>query len=327
MAVKFQDYYETLGVDRSASKEQIQAAYRKQARKLHPDVNKSPDAEEKFKRLNEAHEVLQDPEKRRRYDSLGENWQAGQDFTPPPGWEFFGSRPGGGGGGRSFRFETFGGDFEDSPFSGFSDFFDILFGGGNSNGRRRSPFGGRSGRSAWARAAQGQDQEAEITISLEEAHRGVRKTISLEGGKTLEVNIPAGTPDGHRLRLRGQGGSGSGGAQAGDLYLRVRLAPHALFRLNGEDLEVEVPVAPWEAALGARIEVPLLEGKATLKLVPGAQSGQRLRLRGKGLTRRSGGQGDLYAVIRIVVPSSLSSREKELYEELSRVSSFQPRRY
>jgi curved DNA-binding protein len=324
MAVKFQDYYETLGVDRNATQEQIQTAYRKLARKLHPDVNKSPDAEEKFKRLNEAHEVLQDPEKRRRYDSLGENWRAGQDFTPPPGWQFFGSRPGGGGG---FRFETFGGDFEDSPFAGFSDFFDMLFGGSDTNGRRRSPFGGRSGRSAWTRAAAGADQEAEIAISLEEAHRGVRKTISLEGGKTLEVNIPAGTTDGHRLRLRGQGGSGSGGGQPGDLYLRVRLAPHPLFRLNGEDLEVEVPVAPWEAALGARIEVPLLEGKATLKLAPGAQSGQRLRLRGKGLARRHGGQGDLYAVIRIMVPSSLSAREKELYEELSRVSSFQPRRY
>jgi len=318
MAVKFQDYYETLGVDRGASQEQIQTAYRKLARKLHPDVNKSPDAEEKFKRLNEASEVLKDPEKRRRYDSLGENWQAGQDFSPPPGWEFFGARPGAG---RGFRFDMSGGDFEESPFSGFSDFFEILF-GGQPNGRGRA---GRSGRAAWARATPGEDREAEIAISLEEAHRGVRKTLTLEGGKTLEVNIPAGTTDGHRLRLRGQGGGG--GAQAGDLYLRVRLAPHPLFRLNGQDLELEVPVAPWEAALGSRIEVPLLEGKATLKLAAGAQSGQRLRLRGKGLAHRGGGPGDLYAVIRIVVPGSLSARERELYEELSRVSIFQPRGY
>jgi curved DNA-binding protein len=325
MAVKFQDYYETLGVDRGASQAQIQAAYRRLARKLHPDVNKSPDAEEKFKRLNEAYEVLRDEEKRRRYDSLGENWRAGQDFSPPPGWEFFGARPGTGGpgAGRGFRFDLFGDDFGESPFSGFSDFFEMLF-GGPVNGRSRS---GRSGRTAWARAAPGQDQEAEITVSLEEAHRGVRKSIALEGGKTLEVNIPAGTTDGHRLRLRGQGGIGQGGAAAGDLYLRVRLAPHPLFKLNGQDLEAEVPITPWEAALGARIEVPLLEGKATLKLAPGAQSGQRLRLRGKGLARRAGGQGDLYAVIRIVVPASLSERERELYEELARVSSFRPRDY
>jgi curved DNA-binding protein len=325
MAVKFQDYYETLGVDRKVSQEQIQAAYRKLARKLHPDVNKSPDAEEKFKRVNEAYEVLRDQEKRRRYDSLGEDWQAGQDFKPPPGWEFFGARPGTGqpGAGRGFRFDIFGGDFEESPFSGFSDFFEMLFGAAsNGHGRVRRP-----GRAAWTQAAPGPDQEAEITISLEEAHRGVRKTLALPGGKTLEVNIPAGATDGHRLRLRGQGGSGEGGAEAGDLYLRVRFAPHPLFRLNGQDLEVEVPVTPWEAALGARIEVPLLEGKATLKLAAGAQSGQRLRLRGKGLARRSGGQGDLYAVIRIVVPASLGQRERELYEELSQVSSFRPRGY
>jgi curved DNA-binding protein len=326
MAVKFQDYYETLGVDRGASQAQIQAAYRKLARKLHPDVNKSPDAEEKFKRLNEAYEVLRDEDKRRRYDSLGENWRAGQDFSPPPGWDFFGARPGTGraGAGGGFRFDMFGEDFGESPFSGFSDFFEMLF-GMPSNGRGRP---GRSGRmSSWSRTAPGEDQEAEITISLEEAHRGVRKSIALEGGKTLEVNIPAGIPDGHRLRLRGQGGSGRGGAEAGDLYLRVRLAPHPLFRLNGQDLEVEVPVAPWEAALGARIEVPLLEGRATLKLAAGAQSGQRLRLRSKGLARRGGGQGDLYAVIRIMVPTSLGGRERELYEELSRVSSFRPRDY
>lgn len=327
MAVKFQDYYEILGVGRDATTAQIQAAYRKLARKLHPDVNKSPDAEEKFKRLNEAHEVLQDPEKRRRYDSLGENWRAGQDFSPPPGWEFFGSRRGAGSGaGRTFNFEFFGDGFEESPFSGFSDFFSMLFGGGPADGGMGTRRGARGGRAqAWA--SPGQDQEAEIPITLEEAHRGARKTITLEGGRTLEVKIPPGTPDGHRLRLRGQGGSGNGSSQAGDLYLRVRLAPHPLFKLNGEDLEVEVPIAPWEAALGARIEVPMLDGKAALKLQAGAQSGQRLRLRGKGLARRNGSQGDLYAVLRIEVPRSLSARERELFEELARASSFRPRPY
>jgi len=331
MAVKFQDYYETLGVGRGASQDEIQAAYRKLDRKYHPDVNKSPDAEEKFKRLNEAYEVLRDPKKRERYDSLGENWQAGQDFTPPPGWEFFTNRSGSRGG-RPFTFDFFGGGdgFEESPFSGFSDFFDMLFGGGLGGRTRRESSGGRSG--TWASA--GQDQEAEISISLEEAHRGARKTLTLETGegrrrqsRTLEVNIPAGTPDGHRLRLRGQGGGGSNGGPAGDLYLRVRIAPHPLFRLNGQDLEVEVPVAAWEAALGARVEVPLIDGKASLKLQPGVQSGQRLRLRGKGLAHRNGSQGDLYAIIKVVVPSSLSARERELFEELARISSFHPRPY
>jgi curved DNA-binding protein len=329
MAVKFQDYSETLGVGRGASTDEIQAAYRKLARKYHPDVNKSPDAEEKFKRLNEAYEVLRDPKKRERYDSLGENWQAGQDFTPPPGWEFFTRRPGQGG--QGFGFDFFGGNgFEESPFSGFSDFFDMLFGGSLGGRMRREPSSERSG--GWASA--GQDQEAEISITLEEAHRGVRKTLTLETtegrrrqSRTLEVNIPAGTPNGHRLRLRGQGGGGGRGGQAGDLYLRVRIAPHPLFRLNGQDLEVEVPIAPWEAALGARIEVPLIEGKASLKLKPGVQSGQRLRLRGKGLAQRSGTLGDLYALIKIVVPSSLSARERELFEELARLSSFRPRSF
>jgi curved DNA-binding protein len=329
MAVKFQDYYETLGVGRGASTAEIQAAYRKLARKYHPDVNKSPDAEEKFKRLNEAYEVLRDSKKRERYDSLGENWQAGQDFTPPPGWEYFSSRPGRGG--QGFGFDFFGGNgFEESPFSGFSDFFDMLFGGGLGGRVRRGPADERS--SGWASG--GQDQEAEISITLEEAHRGARKTLTLETvegrrrqSRTLEVNIPAGTPDGHRLRLRGQGGGGGRGGQAGDLYLRVRIAPHPLFRLNGQDLEVEVPIAPWEAALGARIEVPLIEGKASLKLKPGVQSGQRLRLRGKGLAQRNGTQGDLYAILKIAVPSSLSAKERELFEELARLSSFRPRSF
>jgi curved DNA-binding protein len=337
MAVKFQDYYEILGVPRSASQEEIHAAYRKLARKYHPDINKNKDAEEKFKRVGEAYEVLKDPEKRKKYDALGENWKMGQDFTPPPGWEFFSTRPGAGGGSRGFNYEVFG-DFGDSPFSGFSDFFDMLFGGGMSEfrqqGGRRAAGGGFRGSAAF----RGQDQEAEISISLEEAYRGARKSLTFEsvapGGslhqresKTLEVTIPAGTTEGQRLRLRGQGTRGAGGGAAGDLYLRVHIEPHSLFKVNGHDLELEVPVTPWEAALGARIEVPIVEGRAALKLPAGARSGQRLRLRGKGLPKRGGGQGDLYAVIRIDVPPRPSSREKELFEELARSSSFQPRRW
>jgi curved DNA-binding protein len=337
MAVKYQDYYEILGVPRDASQEQIHAAYRKLARKYHPDINKSSDAEDKFKRIGEAYEVLRDPEKRKRYDALGDNWKAGQDFTPPPGWEFFDFGRGArsraetrsGGDGFTFRFFD---DFGESPFSGFSDFFETLFGGGMGG------FGARGGRQTGTgyAAARGTDQEAEITIPLEDAFRGARRSVSLEttvseGGrpkretKTLEVKIPPGTTDGQRLRLRGQGEKSSGQGTPGDLYLRVRIAPHPIFRLNGSDLEMDAPVAPWEAALGARIEVPIIGGRASVRLQPGTQSGQRLRLRGKGFPKKSGGHGDLYVRIRIEVPKSLSSRERQLFEELSRSSAFKPR--
>ena len=342
MAVKYQDYYETLEVPRDATQEQIQAAYRKAAREYHPDINKSSDAEEKFKRIGEAYEVLRDPEKRKRYDALGQNWKAGQDFTPPPGWELFNfgtggrsgtrSRTGTGGNGYSFRiFDGFG----DSPFSGFSEFFETLFGGGATAGAGRGQ--------NRAQTMRGQDQEAELTIALEEAYRGTKRNVTLESvdvrsgrptgeTKTLEVKIPAGTTDGQRLRLRGQGGPapggpGAGGGAVGDLYLRVRIAPHGIFRLNGTDLELDAPVTPWEAALGARIEVPIIAGKASVKLQPGTQSGQRLRLKGKGFPQKGGGHGDLYVRIRIEVPKTLSARERQLFEELSKTSAFQPRHW
>jgi curved DNA-binding protein len=343
MAVKYQDYYETLGVPRDATQEQIQAAYRKLARKYHPDINKSSDAEDKFKRIGEAYEVLRDPEKRKRYDALGDNWQAGQDFTPPPGWEFFNfgsggrsgtrSRTGTGGNGYSFRiFDGFG----DSPFSGFSDFFETLFGGGVGFGGG-APTGGGRGQNR-TQTMRGQDQEAELTVALEEAFRGTKRGVTLESvdtgtgrptgeTKTLEVKIPAGTTDGQRLRLRGQGGPAPGGGAAGDLYLRVRIAPHGIFRLNGTDLELDAPVTPWEAALGARIEVPIIGGKASVKLQPGTRSGQRLRLKGKGFPKKSGGHGDLYVRIRIEVPKNLSARERQLFEELGKASTFQPRNW
>jgi curved DNA-binding protein len=340
MAVKYQDYYEVLGVPRDASQEQVHAAYRKLARKYHPDINKSSDAEDRFKRIGEAYEVLRDPEKRKRYDALGDNWKAGQDFTPPPGWEFFdfgtGGRSRAGGrrsaDGYSFRFFD---DFGDSPFSGFSDFFETLFGGGGFGARGEQPAGAYS-------SARGPDQEAELTITLEEAYRGTSRSVTLEtaaagarggGGrsrretKTLEVKIPAGTTDGQRLRLRGQGVQGAAGAAPGDLYLRVRIAPHPIFHLSGPDLELDAPVTPWEAALGGRIEVPIIGGKASVRLQPGTQSGQRLRLRGKGFPKRSGGHGDLYVRIRIEVPKSLSARERQLFEELSRASGYNPRRW
>jgi curved DNA-binding protein len=346
MSVIYQDYYQVLGVSRTASQDEIQRAYRKLARQYHPDINKSSDAEEKFKKIGEAYEVLKDPEKRKRYDMLGENWRAGQDFTPPPGWESRTGRagPGGpgasgggpGGGAWGFDFNNLGG--MGGGAGNFSDFFEALFGGGLGGFRTAA---GRPKTGDWS--MKGQDREAEITISLEDAYHGSKKTIALESMKpdatgrmqrvtqNLEVNIPAGITEGRRIRLSGQGEKGAGGGQAGDLYLRVHIAPHPVFKLKGHDLIVEVPVAPWEAAMGAQIEVPTMEGTATVRVPAGIQSEQRMRLRGKGLIKsapaagQGGERGDLYAVIRIAVPKTLTSKERELFEELARHSSFKPR--
>ncbi len=339
MAVKFRDYYETLGVQRSASPEEVQAAYRKLARKFHPDVNKSRDAEEKFKQINEAYEVLKDPEKRRRYDALGDGWRTGEDFRPPPGWDFgfggAGGHTGSGGPGGGFAF-----DFGDLG-RGFSDFFEQLFGGARSGGSGGfggggfgGPFGG-FGRESVRETDTGQDTHAEVTIPLEDACRGGRRMVTLESrepgpngterrtSRTFEVTIPAGITDGKRLRLRGQGEAGYGGR--GDLYITVHIAAHPVFRVKDRDLEVDVPVTPWEAALGAEVEVPTVEGRARVRIPAGIRSSQRIRIKGRGLG--SGAErGDLYAAIRIEVPRRLSQRERELFEELSRQSQFNPRR-
>ncbi len=319
MTVRFKDYYETLGVPRTASAEEIRKAYRKLARKYHPDVNKNVGAEARFKEIAEAYEVLGDPEKRKKYDALGSGWQAGESFHPPPGWERvhfdFGGRSAGG---TSFRMEGLG---------GFSDFFESLFGGGlHGMADERE--------TEWAR---GQDQEAELTITLEEAFRGVRKKVSLqteqvgERGRlrrvmrSYDVTIPPGATEGARIRLAGQGLAGPGGMR-GDLYLRIRLAPHPVFRAHGHDLEADLPVTPWEAALGARVPVDTLAGKAHVTVAPGTQSGARLRLRGAGLPKRTHGEaGDLHLVVRIMVPTALSVRERQLFEELARRSTFNPR--
>ena len=342
MAVKFQDYYQTLGVSRNASQEEIHKAYRKLARKYHPDVNKDAGAEEKFKQLGEAYEVLKDPDKRKRYDMLGGNWRAGQDFTPPPGWEnvHFEFHPGSG--------QTTGFRFHNGGLSGFSDFFNVLFGGlgggaGDGMGFDFGDFERAAGRSATGAgpgggSIRGQDQEAEIAISLEEAYRGAKRQIALEvaepdasgrvrqSTKTYEVRIPAGIKDGGRIRLAGQGAKGIGGA-SGDLYLRVRIAPHPTFRVREHDLEMDLKVAPWEAALGARVDVPTLDGAVTMTIPPGVQSGQRMRLREKGLPKKGGkARGDLYAVIAVAIPKNLSDKERELFEQLRDTSTFDPRR-
>jgi curved DNA-binding protein len=345
MAVQFRDYYEVLGVDKNAPDDEIKSAYRKQARKYHPDVNPGDkSAEEKFKQLNEAYEVLSDPEKRKRYDALGPNWKAGEEFRPPPGWQqesrvdfgdmgdIFGGAGGIGGAGA--------GDF--------SDFFETLFGGGTR--------GRRAARGGAGFSMRGRDIEAEIELTLEEAHRGGRRSISLQTmescpdcrgtgtkdgrtvcptcrgagtvqrPKTLEVTIPPGVRDGSVIRLAGQGEPGANGGPPGDLLLRVRLRPHRLFDLTGDnDVQIELPVAPWEAALGARVSVPTLEGPVEMTIPAGTQAGQRLRLRRQGLNRRDGSRGDQYAKLKIVNPPQLTSAERELFEKLRDASRFNAR--
>lgn len=323
MSVQFKDYYETLGVERKASQEEIRKCYRKLARKYHPDVNKNPGAENKFKEAAEAYEVLGDAEKRKKYDELGANWKQGQEFRPPPGWENahfeFQGRP-----------EAMGG-FSQEDLGGFSDFFESLFGGAGGGGEfHASNFGGMGGR--MGRKRRGEDHEADVKISLEDAYHGAKKNISLQTAevdqqgrvqrrtRTYDVKIPAGTTAGSKIRLAGQGGEGIGDGSAGDLYLRATIEPHDVFRINGHDLEVDLKVTPWEAALGAKVTVPTLDGNASITIPSGTQSGKKIRLRGKGLRG-----ADLYAIVKIMVPDELTQKEKELFTELSRNSKFTPR--
>jgi curved DNA-binding protein len=305
LPVAYRDYYEALGVPRDASSEDIRRAYRKLAREYHPDVNKEPDAEDRFKEISEAYEVLRDPEKRERYDRLGANWKAGEDVSGAAG--FGGFRQQGG-------FEDVRVDFGTGGFGGgdFSDFFDSFFSG--SRGRRRTAgFDGFSTR--------GSDQEATLELTLEEAAAGGTRRMSLADGRSYEVKIPAGVRDGQLIRLGGEGGEGAGGGPAGDLLLRVRIKPHPRFKLRDSDLYVTLPLTPWEAALGASIEVPTLTGTTHVKVPPGSSSGRRLRLRGQGLPG-----GDLYATVSIKVPKQLSKKERDLFEELANVSTFNPRK-
>ena len=313
MAVQFRDYYETLGVSKTASEDEIRSAFRKLARKYHPDVAKDKKtAEEKFKQINEAYEVLSDPEKRRKYDQLGEHWNQPGGFQPPPQWG--GEQPGGfrWGGGQDGGVEfEFGG-------TGFSDFFEAFFGGG----RGRSAFGGFGQRDVMAE--RGHDVEADIMVTLEEALHGSTRQVSLRRGgskktETYQVKIPRGVREGQRIRLAGQGEAGERGGKSGDLFLRVRLARHPDFSVEGSDLVHEVKIAPWQAVLGDQLIVPTLEGNARLKLPPGTQGGQRFRLRERGLPGVSGQRGDLYVVVQIALPKKLTEREREIWEQLARL--------
>lgn len=310
--MKYKDYYTILGLERSASADEIKKAYRKLARKYHPDVSKESNAEEQFKEVQEAYEVLKDPEKRKAYDQLGSH-RPGQEFRPPPEWEqqFAGARGG---------FSQYG-DID------FGDLFAELFVG------RPGP---RRGRGA-SFAAPGQDYEVSVQLSLEEASRGTEVNLELsvpeygaDGSlrrvpKAVQVRVPKGVTDGQRMRVPGKGGPGVNGGRNGDLYLNISLRSHPMFKPSGHDLYLELPVTPWEAALGTTVEVPTLDGKVRLKIASASRAGQKLRLAGRGLPQPSGGAGDLYAVLQIVTPPVISEREKALFEELARVSQFDPR--
>ncbi len=289
-----------VGRARDATGEDIRRAYRKLARQHHPDVNKQDGAEDRFKELAEAYEVLRDPEKRERYDRLGASWRAGDDVSGTPGFDGS-SREGGAGGVRV--------DFGDGELS---DFFESLFGE-----RRGGGFGSFTPRGA--------DHEAVLELSLEEAAAGEQRKLALGDGRSYDVKIPAGVRDGQRIRLAGEGGSGNGGGPSGDLFLRVRLRPHPRFRVDGRDLHVDIAVSPWEAALGATVPVPTLTSSSRVRLPAGSASGRRLRLRGQGMPGSRGGHGDLYATVQIMVPKELSERERELFEQLASASSFDPR--
>ncbi|QSV45395.1 DnaJ C-terminal domain-containing protein [Geobacter benzoatilyticus] len=309
----YQDYYAILGVGKTATQEEVQRAYRKLARKYHPDINKESTAEEKFKQINEAYEVLGDPEKRAKYDQFGSGWDgqfANQGYQ----------------GGDNVRFH-----FSTADPGQFSDFFQNLFGGGWSFGEETEFRGGGT------RRRRGRDHETSISITLADACHGDRKTIELERVETdsrgrptrtrrsYDVTIPPGVTDGSLIRLAGQGGSGSGGGDAGDLFLRVSILPDSRFTLNGHDLATTVDITPWEAALGAKVLVPTIDGRINLTVPAGTQSGQTLRVRGKGMPVASGRYGDLLVNVRIVVPKHLSARERHLFEELAKESRFDPR--
>ena len=348
MAVQFKDYYEVLGVPRTASEDEIKKSFRKLARQYHPDVAKTKKgAEEKFKEINEAYEVLSDPAKRKKYDELGPNWKQGAEFRPPPGWqqEYRQGRPSTGGRGGDFDFE-FGGT------TGFSDFFEQLFGSRTRGGG--SPFGRGGGFSEADLAERGRDVEGDIMVTLEEAMSGSVRSVSLRraalcdncggtgeknhkpcpvcGGsgqvtktETYQVKIPAGVTSGQRLRVAGRGEAGANGGASGDLFLRVHLAKHPDFEVDEHNLIYEAELAPWEAVLGTNLSVPTLGGKVNIKIPPGTQNGQKLRVRGRGLPQRSGPAGDLIVVARIEVPESITEAERKLWTQLADASQFKPR--
>ncbi|MEM9598624.1 MAG: DnaJ C-terminal domain-containing protein [Acidobacteriota bacterium] len=324
-SLEYKDYYATLDVDKKASADDIQKAYRKLARKYHPDVNRDDGAEDRFKEVTEAYEVLKDPEKRQQYDRFGSAWK--QRGGPPPGWQNVRVDFGGGGGGFSDFFESLfggargggggnpfgGGGGGGNPFGGGSPFGGAPFGGGGFGG-------GGFGRSL--------DQEVTLALTLEEAAAGGQRTLSVHdpetgGARSFSVNLPAGIFEGQKVRLAGKGMQGPDG-RSGDLLLKVELRPHRRFRLDGRDVHTDLPVSPWHAALGGEASVKTLNGTVKVKVPAGSSSGRKIRLRGKGFPNTKGKDGDLYAEIKVMVPESLTDEERELFEQLAETSAFRP---
>ncbi|WP_291322560.1 J domain-containing protein [Desulfonatronospira sp.] len=328
--MEYKDYYKILGVDKKASQEEITKAYKKLARKYHPDLNPDdPSAENNFKDVNEAYEVLKDPEKRRHYDALGPDWQHGQNFQPPPGYE-----------NMHFEFRGDPGAARGFDMGGFSDFFESIFRGfdgqsqdfrsAGSRGFRGDPFSGRGF------SSKGQDAEATLELTLEEAYKGGKKSITLQEqvmgadgmphvqNKTLSVNVPQGIKDGSKIRLSGQGAPGRGQGAAGDLYLKIRIAPHPYFKVDGNNIVYDLPLAPWEAVLGAKVRIPTLDGDVEMNIPAGISSGQKMRLKGRGLGRPEV-KGDQMVRIMIKVPKNITEEEKDLWQQLSKQSGFNPR--
>lgn len=314
--MEYKDYYSILNVDKNASQDDIKHAYRRLARKYHPDVSKEPNAEEHFKNVQEAYEVLKDAEKRNAYDQLGSEWKKGQEFRPPPGWN------------ANTRFHSTNNSFTENNFEGFSDFFSNLFGRSQTHSQNNS-FSEFKQR--------GNDQRAKINITLEEAFNGTTKTLQLQipevdvtgqlyqAMRTIKVTIPPGAVQGQQLRLAKQGSPGIGGAEAGDLYLEIHIQPHTLFMLQGADIYLTLPVTPWEAALGADIKIPTLGGRVGLKLLPGSQAGQKLRLKGRGMPRKPA-PGDQYVVLQIQTPHANTNEQRQLYEKMAHEMPFNPRK-
>ncbi|VAW74562.1 DnaJ-class molecular chaperone CbpA [hydrothermal vent metagenome] len=311
--MEFKDYYKIVGVEHDATQDQIKRAYRKLARKYHPDVSKERDAEERFKEIGEAYEVLKDPEKRAAYDQLGANWKAGADFNPPPDWDA--------------GFEFGGGGFTSGDSGNFSDFFESLFGqkfGGVQGGHKRGHF-----------HARGEDHHAKVLINLEDAFHGATRSITLRHPelnasghvitreRTLNVKIPKGVREGQRIRLAGQGAPGIGEGPAGDLYLEIGFNPHTLYRAEGRDLYLDLPIAPWEAALGATVKTPTPEGSVDLKIPAGTRSGQKLRLKGRGIPGTP--PGDIYVIPQITLPSADNEAAQALYRKMEQELAFNPR--
>jgi len=310
--MQYKDYYKLMGLERSASQDEIKRSYRKLARKYHPDVSKEADAEERFKEVNEAYEVLKDPDKRAAYDQLGSNWRGGEDFRPPPGWEQQGRR-------RE-------GHFSEADAAQFSDFFDTLFGGG---GARH----GRPGRAPFARMDL--DQHARVQIALEDAYHGATRSLSLQTPeidakgrpqhktRTLKVRIPAGVTEGQQIRLAGQGGTH--GQERGDLYLEISFLPHPLYSAEGRDIYLNLPLTPWEMALGSKVAVPTLGGQVDMAIPPESQPGRKLRLKGRGLPGKP--TGDQYVLLQASIPPADTPRARELYEQMQTEIAYNPRRH